>query len=90
MASSSRARRRVLKTADTDARPRPRARLTNPRAATMPHANTSFLSALTREIPKAWPFFTGIGAVGVAVVYATMGITEADKKASKFVNPGGH
>ena len=56
----------------------------------MPHANTSFLSALTREIPKAWPLFTGIGAVGVAVVYATMGITEADKKASKFVNPGGH
>lgn len=56
----------------------------------MPYANSGFLSGLVREIPKAWPFFTGIGIVGCAVVYTTAGITEADKKASKFVNPGGH
>jgi len=53
-------------------------------------ANTSFFATLTREVPKAWPFFTGIGVVGCAIVYATANITEEQKKASKFLHPGGH
>jgi len=55
----------------------------------MPYAHQSFFTALRREIPKAWPFFTGIAVVGVAVTYVTANITEADKKASKFLHPGG-
>jgi hypothetical protein len=55
----------------------------------MPYSNQSFFTALAREIPKAWPFFSGIAAIGATVVYVTAGITDADKKASKFVNPGG-
>jgi hypothetical protein len=56
----------------------------------MPYSNQSFFTALAREVPRAWPFFSGIAVVGCAVVYATAGITEADKKASKFLHPGGH
>ena len=47
----------------------------------MPHANTSFLSALTREIPKAWPFFTGIGAVGVGAAVGDGGVPGAAERA---------
>jgi|TARA_B100000073_G_scaffold337315_1_gene333065 hypothetical protein len=59
-------------------------------ASDMPYSNQSFFTALVREVPRAWPFFSGIAVVGCAVVYATAGITEADKKASKFLHPGGH
>jgi hypothetical protein len=57
----------------------------------MRNGNTNFFAALTRELPKpgASPFFIGIGLVGCVVVYATANATEADKKASKFINPGG-
>ena len=55
-------------------------------ASDMPYSNQSFFTALVREVPRAWPFFSGIAVVGCAVVYATAGITEADKKASKFLH----
>jgi hypothetical protein len=41
-------------------------------------------------LAKQWPFFTGIGVVGCAIVYTTAGLTEEQKKASKFLHPGGH
>jgi hypothetical protein len=37
-----------------------------------------------------WPFLAGFAFVGTAVIYSTTTITSEDKKASKFLNPGGH
>ncbi|CEF97943.1 unnamed product [Ostreococcus tauri] len=33
-------------------------------------------------LAKQWPFFTGIGVVGCAIVYTTAGLTEEQKKVS--------
>ena len=43
-----------------------------------------------REAKKMWPFLAGFAVVGFGVTQATLGITEADKKKSSFLNPGGH
>jgi len=42
-----------------------------------------------REGKKMWPFVAGLALVGTAVTFVTAGITEKDKKASKFLHPGG-
>ena len=55
----------------------------------MPYATESFLRTAAREGKKMWPFLSGFAFVGSAVVYATTTITEEEKKASKFLNPGG-
>ena len=56
----------------------------------MPYASESVVITAAREAKKIWPFLAGLGCVGAAVVAATSSITEADKKASKFLNPGSH
>ena len=56
----------------------------------MPYASESFLRTAAREGKKMWPFLAGFAFVGTAVTYATSTITSEDKKASKFLNPGGH
>ena len=55
----------------------------------MPYASESFLRTAAREGKKMWPFLAGFAFVGTAVTYATSTITSEDKKASKFLNPGG-
>ena len=56
----------------------------------MPYASESFLRNAAREGKKMWPFLAGFAFVGAAVTYSTTTITSEDKKASKFLNPGGH
>lgn len=58
--------------------------------STMPYASESFLRTAAREGKKMWPFLAGFAFVGTAVTYSTLTITSEDKKASKFLNPGGH
>ena len=46
------------------------------------------LKTAAREIPKVWPFFAGFAIIGAAVTKVSLGLTEEQKKASKFLNPG--
>ena len=50
----------------------------------------SMIVFAAREAKKMWPFLAGFAVVGFGVTQATLGITEADKKKSAFLNPGGH
>ena len=63
---------------------------TNTQTNIMPYASESFLRTAAREGKKMWPFLAGFAFVGTAVTYSTLTITSEDKKASKFLNPGGH
>ena len=56
----------------------------------MPYQSESMIVFAAREAKKMWPFLAGFAVVGFGVTQATLGITEADKKKSAFLNPGGH
>ena len=58
--------------------------------AKMPYRSESMIVFAAREAKKMWPFLAGFAVVGFGVTQATLGITEADKKKSSFLNPGGH
>ena len=58
--------------------------------AKMPYRSESMIVFAAREAKKMWPFLAGFAVVGFGVTQATLGITEADKKKSAFLNPGGH
>ena len=67
-----------LDLARLDPHSRPRARLG--------HAvsNQSFFTALVREVPRAWPFFSGIAVVGCAVVYGRLGSPRLIRRRPSF------
>jgi hypothetical protein len=55
----------------------------------MPYQSESMIVFAAREAKKMWPFLAGFAVVGFGVTQATLGVTEADKKKSAFINPGG-
>ena len=55
----------------------------------MPYQSEYMIVFAAREAKKMWPFLAGFAVVGFGVTQATLGVTEADKKKSAFINPGG-
>lgn len=57
---------------------------------TYPSFTEPLARTAVRELGRVWPFAAGFAVVGAVVTKVSLGLTEEDKKASKFINPGGH